>query len=241
MPFFANGREAVVHKYINSLPPASLQNNPNAVLNAIFDHVSSTKGMMIFQRAKIDKAKQILETMHLTPKVILELGTYVGCSAVGWGSMLKEWYGEQAEGKGCKVVSCELEEEFCGIARDIVRLAGLDGVVGVEQGKAESTIRRLYEEGSLGKGSVDVLFIDHWEDAYLSDLKVVEELGLMGKGGVVIADNTDVPGAPEYLEYVRGCERYRCETCGTLTEEEKKEQGKGGRVKPDVLEVSWVL
>jgi catechol O-methyltransferase len=45
--------------------------------------------------------------------------------------------------------------------------------------------------------------MDHWEDAYLQDLKLIEELGFLHEGSWILADNTDVPGAPEYLEYVR--------------------------------------
>ena len=46
-------------------------------------------------------------------------------------------------------------------------------------------------------------FIDHWERYYLPDLQWCEELGVFHKGSLVIADNTDIPGAPQYLKYVR--------------------------------------
>ncbi len=48
------------------------------------------------------------------------------------------------------------------------------------------------------------MFFDHWKDAYLPDLKLVEQLGLLRSGTVLLADNTDFPGAPDYVEYVKG-------------------------------------
>jgi len=44
---------------------------------------------------------------------------------------------------------------------------------------------------------------DHWEDSYLPDLQLCEELSLFHKGSVVIADNVDFPGAPAYAAYVK--------------------------------------
>jgi len=85
-------------------------------------------------------------------------------------------------------------------------LAGLKGVVDVVVGEAAVEMRRLKEEGKLER--VDFLLLDHWEKFYVEDLKVVEELELLKEGSVVVADNVDCPGAPEYLEYVRGGNGY---------------------------------
>ncbi len=249
MPFFNDGREAALHQHVMSLAASEpLQDNPIAVLDAIHKYIESHTRMMTFQPPKIAKSREILERMDPKPKVIVELGTYVGNSAVAWGAMLKEWWQHDPEAlRECRVYSCELETNFCEIARDFVTLAGLEGVVSVEQGKSEDTIRRLLKEGKLSKGGVDMLFIDHWEDAYQPDLKGVEELDLLHQGSVIIADNTDIPGAPEYLTYVQASSRYRSETLDTMPEEEGKEQepkkkGRGHHGKmPNLLEVSWVL
>jgi catechol O-methyltransferase len=158
--------------------------------------------MMIFHQYKLDVARGILESMNPKPKVIVELGGYVGNSAVAWGAMLKEIHAnDEAAMKECKVFSCELESDFIRIARDFVDLAGLNDTVEIVQGPAAETLKKLQDERRLK--SIDMLFIDHWEKFYVSDLKVCEELGLLRPGCVVIADNTDIPGAPDYLKYVQ--------------------------------------
>jgi catechol O-methyltransferase len=100
------------------------------------------------------------------------------------------------------VFGCELDTKFGAIARDFVKLAGLEGIVRICDGRpAEETIRGLRESGELKH--IDMLFFDHWEKYYRPDVQACEEMGLLGKGSVLIADNTDKPGAPDYLDYVR--------------------------------------
>jgi catechol O-methyltransferase len=154
--------------------------------------------MMVFQPGKIALSKRLLDKMTPKPKVLVELGCYVGCSAIAWGAMLKEYGGEDA-----KVYTCELESAIAKIARDFIDLAGLSSIVEVIEGKSSDSIARLAEEGKLDKGGLDVLFLDHWEAFYQPDLMICEDLGLFRKGSMILADNTDMPGAPEYLEYVR--------------------------------------
>lgn len=101
------------------------------------------------------------------------------------------------------------------LSRDLVQLAGLDEIVHVLEGPASESLRTLYDEGKVTSGGVDMAFIDHWEEYYLPDLQLCEKLGVFHKGSLVIADNTDFPGAPKYLEYVRsggsGAVRYESE------------------------------
>lgn len=49
-----------------------------------------------------------------------------------------------------------------------------------------------------------MVFIDHWKDLYVPDLKRLEEWRYFHEGTVIAADNILYPGAPEYAEYVRG-------------------------------------
>ena len=58
---------------------------------------------------------------------------------------------------------------------------------------------------SLG-GAFDLVFLDHWKDLYTTDLKAIEEAGLLRKGSVIFADNVGpLFDAEEYLNYVRSC------------------------------------
>ena len=79
-----------MHKYIISKDLSALQDNPQAIIDAISEYASKkTHEMMIFQQHTLDVSRQILEAMDPIPKLIVELGTYVGNSAVAWGAMLK--------------------------------------------------------------------------------------------------------------------------------------------------------
>jgi catechol O-methyltransferase len=154
--------------------------------------------MMVYQPEKLKVSKEILEQMNPKPKVLIELGTYVGNSAVAWGAILKEINSGKSD--GVKVYGMELEPNMAKIASDFVDLAGLSDCVEVVQGQSSDSLRKLKQEGKIDK--IDVLFIDHWEKFYLSDLQLCEDLGILRKGTVVIADNTDMPGAPDYLKYL---------------------------------------
>jgi catechol O-methyltransferase len=190
--------------------------------------------MMTFQPSKIAIAKDILKAQTPYPKIFLELGCYVGSSAVAWGALIKEL--NAGDLTGCKIYTCELEPSIAKIAQDIIELAGLNDTVEVVVGNSTDSIKMLKNEGKIDH--IDVLFIDHWEEFYLPDLMVCEDEGLLGKGAVVLADNVDIPGAPKYLEYVqrggRGAEGgVKLETKSYWTDDE-------GRV-PKQVEVTKVL
>lgn len=189
---------------------------------------------MTFQPSKIAIAKSILKAQTPTPKVLVELGCYVGSSAVAWGALIKELNG--GDMKGCKVYTCELDAGIAKVAQQIIELAGLNDIVEVIVGSSTDSIKNLHRQGNIDH--IDVLFIDHWEEFYLPDLMVCENEGLLQKGAVVLADNVDMPGAPKYLEYVqkggRGAEGgIKLETMSYWTEDE-------GKV-PKQVEVTKVL
>lgn len=92
---------------------------------------------------------------------------------------------------------------------NFVNLAGLSDVVEIIVGSSAHTLQRLHNEGVLGSGSVDMIFLDHAEDLYKPDLELCEKLGFLDKSGsLAIADNVVRPGAPEYREYVRSNPRF---------------------------------
>lgn len=157
---------------------------------------------MLFRRPKIDIVREVLASMNPPPRVIVEFGTFVGNSALAWGAILKELNGASAE--GLRVFAFELDPKLAAVARDFVRIAGLDGIVSVIEGSGSDSLKKLHAEGKIAAGQLDMVFIDHWEKYYVPDLRLCEDLGLFRKGSVAVADNTDYPGAPAYLEYVRG-------------------------------------
>jgi catechol O-methyltransferase len=114
------------------------------------------------------------------PAVMVELGGYVGYSAIAFGAALKEAGGKQ-------FWSLERSPEFGAVIGSLVDLAGLRDLVKVEVGNSDASLRRLHAEGKVKK--IDLLFLDHWKPAYVTDLKLCEELGLVGPGSVLAADN----------------------------------------------------
>jgi catechol O-methyltransferase len=103
---------------------------------------------------------------------------------------------------GGKYISLEMNPEMAAVANQLISLAGLSETVSVIVGAASESLSRLVESKEIG-GVVPMVFLDHWQNAYLSDLKLMERLGVVGVGSVVIADNVIFPGAPDYLEWVK--------------------------------------
>ncbi|GIJ98201.1 hypothetical protein Aspvir_000316 [Aspergillus viridinutans] len=112
------------------------------------------------------------------------------------------------------------------VARDLIRLAGLEDLVRVLEGPAAESLKKLHIEGKVKPRAVDMAFFDHWEKFYLPDLQLCEDLNLFHTGSLVIADNTDFPGAPDYPAYVKaggrggkGTVRYDSQSLEAVAEE----------------------
>ncbi|PKX99337.1 putative O-methyltransferase [Aspergillus novofumigatus IBT 16806] len=151
------------------------------------------------------------------PKKIIEFGTYVGNSAIAWGAILRVLHGENVHD--------------CNVARDLIHLAGLEDLVRVLEEPAAESLKKLHTEGKVKAAAVDMAF-------YLRGLQLCEDLKLFHKGPVVIADNTDIPGAPDYLAYVKaggrggkGTVRYDSPSLEAVAEEGH----------PNIVEVSTVV
>ncbi|OAA53940.1 O-methyltransferase, family 3 [Niveomyces insectorum RCEF 264] len=198
MPWTTDGREEELHQHLLALPKDGLQGNPQAVLGAISKFTAERGRMIEFKLPKIAVSRTALQAVQPPPKILIELGTYIGNSAVAWGSILKEVNGGNSD--GIHVYCLERDDVFVKIARDTIALAGLDDVVQVVPGEAADTLRKLKADGIVD--TADVLFIDHFGQHYLPDLKVCEEVGLFHKGSVILADNVDNPEM-DYLQYVR--------------------------------------
>ena len=142
-------------------------------------------------------------------RVMLELGGCVGYTAILLGIATRKAFAESEDGtkgkEGLQVWSLEFDAENAQIARDMVSLAGMEGIVTVVDGDtAAQLMRKLLSEGKLKKAGVDMLLMDHKEDLYEADFRVAwEELGLLRSGSIVVADNMLVTGAPEYERFLR--------------------------------------
>ncbi len=130
-------------------------------------------------------------------KTILELGAYVGYSAIRMARALPQ------DGR---LISVEFNEDNAAIARRIIDHAGLGDRIEVVLGTLGDGGRTLgYLESACGltAGGLDLVFIDHAKDEYLPDLQRILDKGWLHSGSVVVADNIKVPGAPEYHAYMK--------------------------------------
>jgi catechol O-methyltransferase len=192
-----DGRETRVLEYVYAHPGLSqMRGSPAQVLAAI-DEFAAEQDFLI--NVGEDKGGIVAGLIaREKPKVFVELGGYVGYSAILFGDAMRKAGGG---GGDLRYWSLEFNPVFAAVAMALVDLAGLGDVVKVVVGPADESLRRLHAEGQLQ--TVDVLFLDHVEDLYESDLKVCESLGLLKPGALVVADNVVRPGAPEYRKYVR--------------------------------------
>ncbi len=130
------------------------------------------------------------------PRLILELGTYCGYSALRMARAMPE---------GARVVSIEFNAANAAIARRIWDHAGiadqLSVVVGT-LGDGGKTMEVLEAEHGFEAGSVGFVFIDHDKAAYLPDLQRILQRGWLPTGSIVVADNIKTPGAPDYRAHM---------------------------------------
>lgn len=130
------------------------------------------------------------------PKRILEIGTYVGYSAI----LMAE-----AVGANTKIVTIEVDPENAEIARENIKKAGFEERVEIEVGDAKELIPTL-------SATFDFIFIDAAKEDYLDYLKLVEEK--LEEGAVVVADNVKIfkDDMRDFLEYVRESGKYESKT-----------------------------
>lgn len=147
------------------------------------------------------------------PMLVLEIGSYIGYSAVRMGRLLKE---------GAHLYSLEYSERNAKIAQGMADWAGLKDKVSILTGSIQMTVQDIKEK--YGVKQFDFVFIDHHKDLYLPDLKFLMEQGLLKKGTVVMADNVLWPGSPEYLKYVTESPEFKTEKHMTLAEYSKEKE-----------------
>jgi catechol O-methyltransferase len=141
------------------------------------------------------------------PSVMIELGGYIGYSAIKFGDAVRSHGGKQ-------YLSLEVNPENAAVANMLLELAGLRDFVRVIIGSSnDSLIELIQVEKKISQ--IELLFIDHWKDLYLPDLWLLEELNVLKPGvSVIAADNVIMPGAPDYLEWVRASPAIKREMVG---------------------------
>jgi catechol O-methyltransferase len=155
-----------------------------------------------------DEKGAILEqaVRRVAPRCALELGAYVGYSALRIARALP------AAGH---LFSVELHPGNADIAGRIAAHAGVASritfVVGA-LGDGGTTLARLRDQHGLSAASVDFAFIDHAKEQYLPDLQRMLDQGWLHPGSIVLADNLGFPGSPRYRRYMEAAEGQRWRT-----------------------------
>ena len=146
-----------------------------------------------------DKGPLIKELAQRLPTNanILELGAYCGYSSI----MIASAFGPQAQ-----ITSIDISPDAVASSRANAKIAGLSNQINYLQGPSTEVINSL-------EGGFDLVFLDHWKDLYKTDLQLIEQRELIGPGSIVVADNVGKIFSPEpYLDYVRNCGHYDCES-----------------------------
>lgn len=169
----------------------SPKGDPAAVLRAIDEFANDSAFLMNVGDVK----GKILDAavVSSSPKVAMELGAYVGYSAIRIGKNLPA---------GAMLFSVEFFPANAEIARQMVEHAGLSDRVTVITGSigdGGNTMEALKKQHGFKKGCLDFCFFDHDKDCYLPDLLTMREW--FHKGSVVVGDNILLPGAPEFRAY----------------------------------------
>ncbi|OQE36874.1 hypothetical protein PENCOP_c011G05513 [Penicillium coprophilum] len=228
-------RAGELREFILTQPASNFANNPWALANAIENFANEVGHMMIFRQPKVDVAREQLLAQQPAPRTIIEFGTFVGKSALAWGAILRDIHGDKVP-DDVHIYTFDPNPQMVALTREFVKLAGVEDFVHVLEGPGSESLRTLHAEGRVT--TVDMAFFDHWEQFYLSDLKLVEELKLWRVGSLAIADNTDFPGAPDYLKYVQAG---GSGISGSVKYETKSFETIGGRPGPSIVEVSTVV
>lgn len=185
-------------KYLFGLPKDkldSIRGSPKKVL-AVIDEFSDNDEFL--PNIGPHKGKYIVDKIIETkPKIMIELGGYIGYSAILFASTLDDL---------AKYYSFEYSKELADIATKIIDLAGLSQKIEVITGKAAQNLPAFEQKLSTarnGSSQIDFIFLDHDNRLYVPDLRVLESLGIVGPGSIIAADNIYYPGAPEYVEYIK--------------------------------------
>ncbi|KAI6274883.1 hypothetical protein MCOR34_011468 [Pyricularia oryzae] len=191
--YFNDGREKELLDYVLNHPSVSeIRGHPQRVLDVIDEFGRNQKYLMNIGEYKGRTVREIIYKHK--PATMVELGGYVGYSAVAFAAAAREAGGE-------RYISIEHNPYFAHVIEKMVELAGLKEFVTVVVGDSTEALKGLHTNGTLKH--IDLLFLDHLKPLYTQDLQLCEELELVGPGTVLAADNVVKPGNPPYLRYVR--------------------------------------
>ena len=129
--------------------------------------------------------------------IAMEVGSYCGYSAVRIARFLTS---------ESHLFCVENNKHCVSFTRRLLTHAGLQDKVTVIEGTVAEGMHALRSRNLF----IDLLFLDHAKELYLSDLRQIEASGLLNSGAYVVADNVLCFNAPldDYLHHVRNSGLY---------------------------------
>ena len=179
------------------------KNNPRSILQTIDNFVLESGQFLM----NVGPEKGEILRDHLLkskPNNVIELGTFIGYSAV----LISSTIGEKS-----KLTSIDSDSHSIEIAKELINFAGLDDKVNLMHGSAEEIIPEL-------NFNADFVFIDHAKKKYLSDLKLLEREEIIIKNCTVFADNVGIfkDEMVEYFDHVRNSGKYQSQNFSSKLE-----------------------
>jgi len=179
------------------------KNNPKSILQTIDNFVLESGQFLM----NVGPEKGAILRDHLLktkPNNIIELGTFIGYSAVLISSTIEE---------KSKLTSIDSDINSLEIAKELINFAGLGNKVNLVHGSAEEIIPEL-------NFKADFVFIDHAKKKYLSDLKLLETGGIIHEKCTVFADNVGIfkDDMVEYFDHVRNSGKYQSQNFSSKLE-----------------------
>ena len=190
----------------------AIKNNPNSILKIIDDYAYKSTFLMNIGDQKGEILDKAIKDSRATN--ILELGVYLGYSTIRILNNMMD---------NSKLTSIEANEKFAQIAKEHIEISGLSKNHILKIGKSSDLIPSLEEQ-------YDFVFIDHWKDLYLEDLKMLERKKLIKNNAWIFADNVVLFNLEDYLGYVRSSPNYQSKFISTKREYSKSH--------PDGIEIS---
>jgi catechol O-methyltransferase len=186
-----DGREEALAAHVIATAPAG---DLDAAIDAI-DRFGYEQSYLINVG---DEKGAILDRAIATasPKLLLELGAYVGYSALRTARAMPE---------GARLVSIEFSAANAAIAQRVIDHAGVGDRVTIvvgSVGDGGTTLAVLEREHGFAPGTLDFVFFDHDKNAYLPDLQTILAKGWLHAGSRIVGDNIKFPGAPKFRAYL---------------------------------------
>lgn len=202
---FHAGTEQALLTYVQNQLTSQEEQTPTQVLKMIDAFCLERHWMMHVGPEKATILKSFLEQCAAAKKtnqqfILVELGTYCGYSSVMFAQTLLQMKGLSY----FHIYTVEVNPKHATVAQRLIRLANLEEhitVLRLDMTTTENHLTNLLRS-NLGDSKIDLLFLDHDKDAYLSDLKRLEEAGMISRGTHVAADNVIFAQIDNYRAYI---------------------------------------